>query len=503
MSWFDRLLYFVFFPIVCLGSILSPLTNDVRIFYGVEYLAYKYFSFPEGISYVWEIKPIFSHIFNYILVVFTCAIVPFSDHYHQEIIIKTVAIGIAILASWLFSRNILKLKYSFILCFLSFFACLNLNVLQMEWIAVAFSMIACALLVEENRLWHYVAGSLLILVLLLKGTTGALIISVICIVLIFNKKIDWMRGGIGFVATGLLFFLASQTIWPEMLPDIFIAPILSHVGEYSMVGQVGVTAIATAITMAIYVPIIGIGMTYSGVWIKNNIRDIRAKLLIICWITLAGVMWAQSESFAYQYFPFILPAIVGLVLYEKETPKERPNKKLKRENLVTATIVILFAMWCILYSPQPIWGLEQNYGVQELKMNNYFDENANAIEVKFNLSKEITLLYLDTGSGPYYTNGVNSSCRYVAPLILQRANPGRLIVSNLSQYWDAYNCTMNYNGKYILADGPLGKDDGWFGTDSLEKRNIVQKVKSEYTEVFSGAWSVYERKNESEILNLT
>jgi hypothetical protein len=488
---------------VAIGSILSPLTNDTRIFYGVQYLAYKYFPFPQGISYVWEIKPIASHIFNYILVVFTCALVPFSDHFAQEIIIKTIAIGIAVLASWLFARNILKIKYSFLLCFLSFFACLNLNVLQMEWLGVAFSMIACALFVEENKLWHYIAGALLILVLLLKGTTGALIVCAICVVLIFHKKIDWVRGGIGFISMGLLFFVASQTIWPEMLSDIYMSPILSHVGEYNILGQVGVIAIATAICMSIYIPVVGLGLVYGGIWIKNHIHTIEAKLLIICWLILAGVMVIQSESFPYQFFPFVLPAVTGLILYERDTPIQKPGKKLKRENVVATSIVILFIMWCILYSPQPIWGLEQNYGVQELKMNNYFNENANAIEVKFNLSKEKSLLYLDTGSGPYYVNGVNTSCRYVAPLVLQRANPNRTIVSNLPQYWDQYECVMNYNNKYILADGPLGKDDGWFGTDTPEKIAIVNKVHDEYTEVFSGAWSVYEKRNISEMLNLT
>jgi len=342
----------------------------------------------------------------------------------------------------------------------------------------------------------------MILILLLKGTTGSLIISAICIVLIFQKRPDWIRGLVGFIITGILFFIASQTIWPEMLPDIFLSPILSHVGEYNMFGQIYVIAIATAITMAIYVPVIGIGITYGGVWIKNNIHDVRAKLLIVAWIIPAMTMWTQSESFAYQFFPFLFPAIVGLVLYQKETPKERPGKKLKRENIIAASIVILFTMWCILYSPQPIWGLEQNYGVQELKMNNYFWSNSNAIEAKFNLSNESSVMYLETGSAPYYF-GVNSTCRFTAPLILQRANPGRLVVSNLTQYKAAYECVMSYDKRYILADGPLGKDDGWFGTDSLEKKNIATKINNEYNEVFTGAWSVYERKNSSEIKNLT
>ena len=497
MKWFDRILYFVMFPIVCIGSILSPLTNDVRIFYGVEELGIKYLPFPQSVyGGFWEIKPVVNHICEFLIASFTNIFVPFSNHALQEPIIKCVAIALVIFASWLFSRNILKVKYSFLLCFFGMFCCLNLMTLQAEFLAIIFAMISCALFVEENKLWHYVAGALLIWVLLVKGTTGCLIVSAVCIVLIFNKqRIDWVRGLGGLIAMGLAFLAADIFVWQQMIPDILMAPILSHVGEYDWFGQIGVTAIATVISMSIYIPIIGIGIVYSGVWLKNHIRDPRAKWLVISFLAPLCMVFYQSESFAYQYYVFLLPAVVGLVLYEIDTPIEKKGKlKLKRENVITTSIIILFAMWCILYNPQPIWGLEQNYGVQELKMNNYFDKNANEMEVKFNLSKESTLLYLDTGSGPYYTNGVNSSCRYVAPLILQRANPGRLIVSNLSQYWDAYNCTMNYDGRYIFADGPLGKEDGWFGMDTVEKRNIYKKVKNEYNEVYSGAWTLYEKK---------
>jgi len=496
MSWFDRLLYFVFFPIVCLGSILSPLTNDVRIFYGIEQLGIKYLPFPQSVyGGYWEIKPVANHICQFLIASFTNIFVPFSNHALQEPIIKSIAIAMAIFACYIFSKNILKVKYSFLLCFCGMFCALNLVVLQAEFLAIIFAMISCALFVEKNKLWHYVAGALLIWVLLVKGTTGALIISAVCIVLIFNnQRIDWVRGLVGFITMGGAFYAASLTIWQQMIPDILMAPILSHVGEYDWFGQIGVTAIATTISASIYIPCIGLGIVYGGAWLKNHIRDPRAKWFVLSFLAPLFIVFYQSESFAYQYYVFLLPAVVGLVLYEVDTPIQKPGKKLKRENIVAMSVVLLFLMWCILYSPQPIWGLEQNYGVQELKMNNFFDKNANEMEVKFNLSKEKTLLYLDTGSGPYYTNGVNSSCRYVAPLILQRNNPGRTVVSNLTEYWDAYNCTMDYNERYILADGPLGKDDGWFGTDSPEKKNIVSKVKSEYNEVFSGAWTVYEKK---------
>lgn len=323
-------------------------------------------------------------------------------------------------------------------------------------------------------------------------------VSGICALIVLNYKVDWVRASIGFVAAGALFLLANFTIWKTLVSDIVLAPVLSHVFEYSMTGQAIAIIIATIIAASIYIPCAGIGGTYGLVWMKNHLKDPRIYAFGLMWGIVFCMTWLQGESFAYQFYPLVLPAIISLILFEKETPRERTGKKFKRENIIAATIIILFAMYCILYSP-----FVSYYGSQEKTMNDYFWNQSERMNTELDLQNQSSVLFLDTGSLPYYTHGVNSSCRYVAPLILQRANPGRLIVSNLSQYWDAYNCTMNYNGKYILADGPLGKDDGWFGTDSLEKRNIVQKVKSEYTEVFSGAWSVYERKNESEILNLT
>ncbi|MDD4439765.1 MAG: hypothetical protein PHS04_17285 [Tissierellia bacterium] len=353
---------------------------------------------------------------------------------------------------------------------------------------------------EGKNYLHYIAGALLILVLLSKGTTGALIISAVCVVLIFNKKqIDWVRGGIGFVATGLLFFVASQTIWPEMLPDIFMSPVLSHVGEYDMIGQIGVTAIATAISMSIYIPIVGLGAVYGSIWIKNHFDSIEAKLLIISWIAPLCIVWAQSESFAYQYFLFALPAIVGLVLYERDTPKEKKGKlKLKRENIIATSIIILFVMWVLLYMP-----FVSYYGEQEQKMNEFFWNDSKIINEQFNLPNQTSILYMDTGSLPYYVNGANTSCRYPAPLILQRMNPNRTIVSTLPAYEEEYLCVMNYSSRYILADGPLGKADGWFGVDSSEKVSFINKVNMEYKNVHNGAWSVYERKNESGMVRPT
>ena len=483
-SIFEKILYFLFFPLVAIGAIISPLTNDVRIFYGVEYLDWKYLpNFPSNILGFWEIKPVFNHVVNYFLVVITNFFIPFSNHFAQEILIKTICVVAAIFACWIFSKNILKIKYSFLLCFVGLFASLNLNIGQAEFWGILIMMIACALFVDERAWLHYIAGALFIPVILMKGTTTALVVSGVCIVLIFAGTIDWKRGLIGFITTGLFLLTLDLTIWQTMLSDIYLAPILSHVGEYNWFGQIYVTAVATIISMSIYIPCIGLGIVYGGIWLKNHIHDSRIWLFILMYAIPLATLIFQSESFAYQYLLLWPAAIVSLVLYERDTPKERPGKKLKRENLVAVTIVILFMMWCFLYSPIG------KYGTEEKAMNNYFWNESNQINQQFDFGNQ-SVLYLDTGSGPYYF-GANSSCRYPAPLILQRANPGRLVVSNLSQYWDEYNCVMNYNGKYIVADGPLGVSDGWFGTDTIEKQRVVEKIKNKYTSVHSGGWELY------------
>jgi hypothetical protein len=513
MKWFDRILYFLFFPLVALGAIVSPLTNDVRIFYGVEYLDWKYLSnFPSNILGFWEIKPVGNHLCNYALVVVTNFFIPFQDHLSQEIFIKCIAVAIAIFACWTFSKNVLKIKYGFLLCFVAMFCSLNLNTLQAEWWATIFAMIACALFMEANSNWSYLAGALLIPTLLVKGTSGALIISCICIVVMFNYSpkvnilkdlpestksfysnfIDQLRlenfykGFAGFITMGIAFFVASFTIWPTMISDIFLAPILSHVGEYNWFGMIYVTAVAIVISFSIYIPAVGISAVYGGSWFKEHLRDPRAPWFLAMWIAPLCVVFLQSESFAYQYFIFIIPAIISFVLYEKETPLIKPGKKLKRENLIAATIVILFVLWCFLYSPIG------KYGSEERAMNSYFNNESAKIESQFKISDQKSVLYLDTGSGPYYF-GVNSSCRYVAPLIIQRANPNRTQILSLPQNRDAYNCIMSYTGRYIIADGKLGANDSWLGNDTYEKQNINVKIANEYTDVSSGGWEIYRR----------
>jgi hypothetical protein len=61
----------------------------------------------------------------------------------------------------------------------------------------------------------------------------------------------------------------------------------------------------------------------------------------------------------------------------------------------------------------------------------------------------------------------------------------------------------NENTTYIVADGPIGPDDSWFGSDTTEKQEIIKILKNKFVSVNSGGWEIYIKNNKSGILNLT
>lgn len=307
MKWFDKILYFILFPVVVIGNVITPTTSDVKIFQGVEYLASVHGIFPWNISYYWEIKPIFNRVINYALLKFSSVFVPFSNHFAQDIILKTVAVCFGILVSYLFARHVLKIRYSFLLTFFALFCTINMCILQAEWWAVCFALLSCSLLCTDRIHLHYLAGAILTLVLFTKGTTACLIIPSICIVYLFTKEqnpFSWLsRATLGFVFTSILFAIAAFTIWPEMLGDIMLAPMMSHVGEFPLTWQLLGVLISTGIAMSVYLPVVGLGVVLGGILVARG--RVPAIPLLITWLIPFLIIWFQGEVFAYHYFVLV------------------------------------------------------------------------------------------------------------------------------------------------------------------------------------------------------
>jgi hypothetical protein len=127
-----------------------------------------------------------------------------------------------------------------------------------------------------------------------------------------------------------------------------------------------------------------------------------------------------------------------------------------------------------------------------------------AFEKLPDLRNQHSILYLDPGSAPFYFFA-NSSCRYIAPLVVQR-NIVKWNVTNLPEYWEEYNCIMAYQGEYIITD-----NGGWFGVPNQTTRfqigtqeeitsvtedrvHIWDMIHRNYTKVYTMAWDIYKRK---------
>ena len=113
---------------------------------------------------------------------------------------------------------------------------------------------------------------------------------------------------------------------------------------------------------------------------------------------------------------------------------------------------------------------------------------ADKVDALTNIRSEQSILYLDAGEAPYLFE-VNSSCRYLSPLPIQRDRPDWNL-SALAAYQEAYSCVMNYTGEYIVADG----NGGWFGYDNPRKKPILDKLNREYQIVWNKSWVVYKLK---------
>lgn len=155
--------------------------------------------------------------------------------------------------------------------------------------------------------------------------------------------------------------------------------------------------------------------------------------------------------------------------------------------IVLLCIFFMLATWGVLHQPA---GIMTDY---EIKFWDSKEPQADIINQKFHLDQEPALLYLDPGDAPYFFRA-NSSCRYIAPLPIQRDAPG-WDLTGLPQYWEEYDCVMDYTGQYIVFDAGNHYDGitDWFSESFEDRLPIMQKIHSEYQLVYNGSWRIYQR----------
>lgn len=326
---FDILLW-VLAPLVSLCYLVTDLTNDARIYLGVEHIAANYYPFPAGIDLAWEIKPIFNRVINFVLYKVATVFVSFEDHFLFGVAVKAIVLLMVVLVAWYFARQV-RIPYAFSLVFFSFTAIANFCVMQAEYFAALFSVLAIGMLLDRHLWVNFLAGCVMTCVFLTKGVTGLLIVPVICGWYLLDGEItDYLDGMLmidelkmfiaGFLTAGYGFVVMGILYWHNMVSDILISPHLARVGSTPLVNVV-VWFIAQGIVAPLYIPVLLAGFIIGGIFyfaFVQNCDGLTRGAYLLLWIVPCFIVLVQGELFLYHYLAFVPSAVVTLVFLERE-----------------------------------------------------------------------------------------------------------------------------------------------------------------------------------------
>jgi len=489
----DLFLYFLLLPLVSISFILTPSTNDSRIFLGAGAIADKYYSLPYGWDAAYEVKPIMNRILNWGLYKVANVFVPFEQNHYTEfgIAIKVLALIILILCCWYISKKI-SFPYSFPIIYLCFICQANFGIIMSEWFAVLFSLVAVALCMEEREEYTFAAGVVMVGVGLLKSITSLVLIPVICAVWLLNKKLR-----IGFLLSGCLvasctFFIACMTIFPYSINDMLMSRLIAHVGMYDFTTLIQwffltQTRMSLPVTMMMYIPgVIAGGLASVFVLANYSKFDGFKKVGVLClmWLIPINIVLIQSEFVVYHYIVMLFPAIISMALLFRNGGK-------KVGALMIIFLLIMIPGYVMINSSM---GLFTTY---EYTFWHQKERNADEINSQFNLTNQSTLLYLDPGDAPFYFHA-NSSCHYITPMPIERSTD-RWNISHLPQYSETYNCILNYQGEYIVGyiRNPSTSHElslNYFGEGISIRKDIINKIDTEYELVSDKSWEIYKKR---------
>lgn len=444
-----------------ISFLLNPLTNDWRIYQGVAKLTDFY---NGNIDLAWEIKPIANRGLNYILYKISSVFAPFATE-EYELVMKLFVVFLIVAICYYFGKKCNK-WYVFPLSAFLILSTSNFMQGQAEWFALIFVLLSCALFLENNEVLWLISGFVITTIFMFKGITILFVIPIICFV-ILNKERDWLkRLVIGFVGS-VCFLILCINLFPHMIPDMLLSAAIAKVGAYNPIFMLNALWVNLVISL-IWIPCI-FGGLLAGAIVTYNLykKNLKWYLVVVMWVACFAIIYGQSEFFINHYLVLILPIILTLYL--------TPTKWLMILVLITG-ILFVFASshWGIAMSVEnEFW---ENQGLWHKEMKKAIPD----------LQDQNTMLYLDPGFSTYYI-GVNSSCRYSAPLPFQRNNL-TWDMTNLEAYQDCKVCMMNYTGKYIIADVR-----GWMRRDHPDNEMVWKKIESEYSIVWNKSWYVYEK----------
>lgn len=451
---------------VALIFVIKEFSNDARTYQGVARLTDYFGAFPSNIDLAYESKPIANRMLNYILYKLSSLFTTFGTP-EYEIVVKIISMICVLVICYYFSTKI-KGKYIFLLSSLAFLTPLNFTLLVPDWWSPLFGLLSLSLFLTNTPRNHYLAGMIITIICLLKGPTIILVIPIVCALYLLQKE-DLTQVLIrGFISSTLfLLIILLCGFFVNIIPDMLILGKYGHLGYYNIQEIVlGFTQIL--VPTFLFIPIIISGFV-SGIFLYYNF--IKTKkinnliIFIIMWISTIFYICIQNMFFPYHYMMLVFPSIISIVLLS--------DKRIKQ-----ISIIIVISVFIIMSLLGIIMNIEEGTG----NITTYKNIISNYTDIPYQES----ILYLDSGSAPYYFK-INSSCRFIQSLPFQM-NTRTWDITDTDQYQENFNCIMNYQNKYIIMD------EIWFNQHTNDSSIVMSKINEDYTLVSNEEWDVYKRR---------
>lgn len=478
--------------IISYDFVRVPFTNDVSIFMGVEHIADRYYPFPQGIDLAWEAKPIGNRLINYLILKAAQVFVPFEDHVSFEIAAKLIVLLLVIAVSLWFAHRVGG-EYTGWLVFLTFTSCINFCIMQAEYYAVLLSVLTVATIIHDSCYSHMAGGVLIFFIATIKGITLFLLIPVLCGAYLLGKLEGKALAGlsVGFVVAGMAAVLLQLTVWPNMLPDLLLAPFITGMGRIPV--DVGIQYfVIQSVFTTWYIPILLPGLLGAVLLVAGKkFTGWNLAAFAAMWLVPAAMIFIHSEYFAYQFFVYVLPALVTVILCQRYlkgyvATVKNPKKRRIAASLIPLALLWMLACFAVLTSFNGTMTDKETHFVR--LRTNY---TTTLIE-KYHIDKEPSVLYLDDGVAPYWFRA-NSSGRYISPLPLQRSGPG-WDLSEQTAYRRTLADAMAYNGKYVIGDGTFGSMPDWLHLEFPDRAALREKLERDYAVVWTQGWTVWQRR---------
>jgi hypothetical protein len=362
----------------------------------------------------------------------------------------------------------------FILGFLGLFAINNFVILSAEYFSVIIAMLMTAMLLDDRKWLHALAG-LLVLPLLIMKSLPVLVVLIVILTVIWLVP-DYKRR-LYTAATTLPLVVGSLLliIWyfPHFITDFFLAGQLAHMTFNPVSMLIGSYRIFAyfAINWAV-VPLYFVGAVAFLLVLISTPRDYRTIFLISAmWLVAAVYAVIISEYFYYHFYLFLLPVILTTCYFLKSY--HRPKLALIG---IVAVVLLIYVMLVAGWS----------YGLQNHEVTYWADRDVKVSQILTtypDMLAQPATLYFDSGAAAYYFP-TQSACRYVGSLPIQRHTPA-WNVSLVPAYQENLDCALAYTGKYVIVDPT------WINVSS--HASIKAKLDGEYSVGQNQFWVIYRR----------